>query len=446
MKTTKIRITAITLSTAIVLTLAACTKSSTQVATSEPAPATSSQAPGANVAEMPMPVEIDGVTFRYESGNALLNSTHIKSVKPTKSDGENYAVLITFTKDGSEILATATANMIGQEMSLYIYDEQVFSAELTTAIYDGELLIGGNYTKEKADSMAESIKAGLNGEPLPTEEPTETPQGIIAPGDFPEGWNDMLGTVSIADFSEKVTEIDPNFSYVENPLGFLGGTALTTSGWSNGTVAVVPYQIDTLEPQVWGVAFGNSGDLYSAGIVLYENAHATFFWLDEAKGEMSAPLACALWLAAEGTIITTTPQERQTVWEDAREFIKTVSIMGRELGYEYPERVPVNGSTDTAASDIILDGFDFFREIGFSSDQQEILQTTLREFFHSNYPDVKSITIESNTLSRDMENPDISNIYLTIDTDRIFQIKLDTQASIRKLAVSIYDESGNLLN
>ena len=286
------------------------------------------------------PVAVDSVTFRAEDGTIILNSTHIRNVKPTKSDGDNYAVLLTFTKDGAEILAAATANMLGQTMSLYIYEEQVFSAQLTTAILSGELLIGGNYTQDKADSIAEDVKAGLRREPLPTMESAEIPQGTIAPGDFPDGWNDIMGTVAVEDFSIKIKEIDPDFTYVENPLSYRDGTALTQWGWSNGKVAVVPYQIDSLEPQAWSVTFGKSGEMETASIVLYENTHATFFWLDEEKGEMSAPLACALWLAAEGILNTTTLSERGDAWEDVREFIKTVSIMARELGYEFPERGP----------------------------------------------------------------------------------------------------------
>jgi hypothetical protein len=313
----------------MVLSLPAYTKSGPAASSGSAPSAVTSSAEATLVA-------VDNVTFRAEDGTIILNSTHIKSVKPTKSDGENYSVLITFTKDGAEILAASTANMLEQAMSLYIYDEQVFSAELTTAIYDGELLIGGNYTKEKADSMAESINAGLKGEAPPTEEPAEIPQGTIAPGDFPEGWNEITATVSIADFSEKITEIDPAFAYVENPLNYQGGTALTQWGWSNGTVAVAPYVVATLDPPAWGVTFGTNGEMDSAAIVVYENLHRTFFWLDEEADTMSAPLACALWLAAEGTLNTTTLAERRGAWEEVREFVKTVSIMASRAGYEMP--------------------------------------------------------------------------------------------------------------
>ena len=128
------RLTTLFLAGVLLLSLTACTKPAAQEAASNPVPVVSS--PTATVE----PVAADNVTFRAEDGTVILNSTHIKSVKPTKSDGENYAVLLTFTDEGAAILAAATANMVGQEMSLYIYKESVFSAEITTSIVNGELL------------------------------------------------------------------------------------------------------------------------------------------------------------------------------------------------------------------------------------------------------------------------------------------------------------------
>jgi hypothetical protein len=93
-----------------------------------------------------------------------------------------------------------------------------------------------------------------------------------------------------------------------------------------------------------------------------------------------------------------------------------------------------------------LEGFGIFNDIGFTTQQQEIILTDTQRFFIENYPGMKSLTADSGTISYDAANPDLTFINLTSDTGEVFKLKLDAQGSMFKMAVSIYDSSGNLLN
>lgn len=609
------RTLSLVVSAVLALSLTACSKPTTEDG-SGITTAISSQLPADNTSTSARdPVTVDGVTFRDENGNIILNSTHIKSVKTTKSDGENYAVLFAFTDEGAEILANATSQMIGQTMSLYINENLAFSAQLESSITNGEIMLSGISTKEEADFMSEDINARLNAmvEGNDIEKSAATPeksqdigsQDSIMPGDFPAGWNSLTGIVSFDDFTTAIIAVEPSYTVKENPLGFLGGTGLTVSGWCNGEVAVVPYQIDTLEPPLWGVAFGESGNVASAAIMMYSSAKRGIFWFDQESNTMSSPLACALWIACEKLPSASTLQERGAISEEVRGFIKSVSMMVKSSVFEPTESVPIN-TVDTTNTDVLLSklqnldfsdiagtyysekygsalitedgtimldyyrplgaannpytnvifnssdnsgrvdiskpenegyifcmvmnsnyydskinseillqdwltifpigvptvgshywfgsvidcpdmdaseyrfviifsgesvtedevfirqsavtmegapdvdvllyGFEVFRDIGFTSQQQDIIRTTTREFFLKNYPQIKSLSTGIGSISYGLNGEGITYCELASDTGETFRLKLDSSGSKFDVGVSTYDANGNILN
>jgi len=95
---------------------------------------------------------------------------------------------------------------------------------------------------------------------------------------------------------------------------------------------------------------------------------------------------------------------------------------------------------------IQLVGFEIFRAIGFTNGQQEIIATTIQDFFGENYPDISHLSYRENSITYDVQNEDYTYFELLSDAGDTFRIRIDIEGSIFRATLSIYDESGRLLN
>lgn len=435
-------------SATIVLALTSCTKSTTEAAGSSAPLASSPTAEADAVSDMPVyskePVLADGVTFRDESGNVILNSTHIKNVKADKSDGENYAVLFTFTDEGGNILTSATSEMIGQMMSLYIDENQVFSAEIMFSITNGELMLGGTYTKEEADTLVKDLKAGLKsqGQSTPTSEPAQS----IPPQSSSVNTADvdaLLGKLQNLDFSDiSGTYYSEKFGYAEIredgiiifDTYYIGANTTPRSNVILSSIGSRGEELEVNMPEdesyiFWHIMNSNYYNRQLNAEIMIEEWITIF--------PIGVPTVGNLWMY--GPVINC-PDIDTSEYRFVMPFLDT-EIMDSEV-FIRQSQVVGEGAPDV---DILLNGFEVFRDIGFTSQQQEIIRTTLREFFLKNYPGIKSLTVGREDIVYDENDATITYFYFHSDTGETFNAKLEVGDSMFEVAVSIFDDTGKML-
>jgi hypothetical protein len=116
------------------------------------------------------------------------------------------------------------------------------------------------------------------------------------------------------------------------------------------------------------------------------------------------------------------------------------------FAYFIEAEMPDNPPTNQAPQILSLVDFDFFGQIGFTSQQQDEIWTTVEQFFAGNHPEMGSISCVKKSLAYDTTNPDITYCQLLSDTGEIFKIVIDSEGSMFRATVSIYDSNDKLLN
>ncbi|MEA4815831.1 MAG: protein translocase subunit SecD [Lachnospiraceae bacterium] len=103
--------------------------------------------------------------FADESGNVILTGDHVKNatreVGAITSGGvsEPY-VSLEFDEEGTKLFAEATQSNIGKRIAILLDDEILMAPTVKSEITDGNCIISGNFTNEKAGELAELIRAG----------------------------------------------------------------------------------------------------------------------------------------------------------------------------------------------------------------------------------------------------------------------------------------------
>lgn len=72
----------------------------------------------------------------------------------------NYVVYLTFTDAGTSKFATATAELVGSTISIWMDDEMISAPTVNTAITDGNAYISGMADADEAKELADKINAG----------------------------------------------------------------------------------------------------------------------------------------------------------------------------------------------------------------------------------------------------------------------------------------------
>ena len=77
-----------------------------------------------------------------------------------RDDINEWVVNLKFTEEGAKKFAEATAEMIGQRISIWLDDNMISAPTVQTAITDGEAIITGLGDKEDAQYLANRINGG----------------------------------------------------------------------------------------------------------------------------------------------------------------------------------------------------------------------------------------------------------------------------------------------
>ncbi len=76
------------------------------------------------------------------------------------SSSQEYLVMLEFTTEGSVKFAEATANCVGETISIYLDDELISSPTVNEAITGGTATISGSFTYDEANALAVQIQGG----------------------------------------------------------------------------------------------------------------------------------------------------------------------------------------------------------------------------------------------------------------------------------------------
>lgn len=99
--------------------------------------------------------------FRDPDGKVILSGQqgHIKSAT-AGLDKNVYGVYLELSNEGKELFATATAELIGKNIDIYLDNDLIQSATVQSAIKDGNPVISGSFTAETALALALQIQGG----------------------------------------------------------------------------------------------------------------------------------------------------------------------------------------------------------------------------------------------------------------------------------------------
>ena len=90
----------------------------------------------------------------------LSGAADIKSASPGYLENNECVVELTLTDAGSAKFATATAEMVGQTISIWMDDEMISAPKVNEAIPGGKAYISGMESAEAAKELADKINAG----------------------------------------------------------------------------------------------------------------------------------------------------------------------------------------------------------------------------------------------------------------------------------------------
>ncbi|NLK95510.1 MAG: protein translocase subunit SecD [Clostridiales bacterium] len=101
------------------------------------------------------------LTFRSPNGDTLLTGQDIEKASVTTDNTTGKPVVsLVMNSEGTTKFADATSKYVGQNISIYMDEEELTSPQVSSAITDGKAVISGDFTISKAKSIAGVINAG----------------------------------------------------------------------------------------------------------------------------------------------------------------------------------------------------------------------------------------------------------------------------------------------
>ena len=104
------------------------------------------------------------LTFCRESdpNNVIMDGTVVKSATAGVNENGEYIVSLSLDEDGKNAFATATSELVGKTISIYLDDKNVSTAEVKEAIKGGQaqITMGSQATADDAKILADTINAG----------------------------------------------------------------------------------------------------------------------------------------------------------------------------------------------------------------------------------------------------------------------------------------------
>jgi protein-export SecD/SecF family membrane protein len=101
------------------------------------------------------------LTFRDPDGKVILEGSHVNksSVEVDQQTGQ-YVVALEFDEKGTKLFGDATKRLIGQEISIYMDDNLIQSANVKEQISDGKAIITNINDVNKAKTLSDQINSG----------------------------------------------------------------------------------------------------------------------------------------------------------------------------------------------------------------------------------------------------------------------------------------------
>ena len=90
----------------------------------------------------------------------LSGAEDIERAQPGVDENGNYVVYLYFTNTGKSKFATATAELVGSKISIWMDDQEISAPTVNEAITDGTAYINGMSGSEEAKELADKINAG----------------------------------------------------------------------------------------------------------------------------------------------------------------------------------------------------------------------------------------------------------------------------------------------
>ncbi|HWT26647.1 MAG TPA: protein translocase subunit SecD, partial [Mobilitalea sp.] len=101
------------------------------------------------------------LTFKDDSGNVLVNGSEVESASPELNTQTNqYVVSLSFTPKGAKLFGDATKKLVGQNISIYMDNDLIETAQVKEAIPDGKAQIDGMKSYDDAKKLADQINSG----------------------------------------------------------------------------------------------------------------------------------------------------------------------------------------------------------------------------------------------------------------------------------------------
>lgn len=104
------------------------------------------------------------VEFRAPNGDVLLDGSHIadaQAAQYTNSLGRTeYVVSLTFSAEGAQLFADATAKYQGQKIGIYYDDKLQSNPTVQAVISDGKAQVEGQASFQEAENLASTIRIG----------------------------------------------------------------------------------------------------------------------------------------------------------------------------------------------------------------------------------------------------------------------------------------------
>ncbi|MBQ7726912.1 MAG: protein translocase subunit SecD [Clostridia bacterium] len=103
------------------------------------------------------------LTFCREEDSSdviLSGAADIDHAQPGVDEDGNYVVYLYFTKEGTSKFASATAELVGKKISIWMDETEISAPTVNTAITDGTAYITGMQGAEDSKELADKINAG----------------------------------------------------------------------------------------------------------------------------------------------------------------------------------------------------------------------------------------------------------------------------------------------
>ncbi len=105
------------------------------------------------------------LAFVSQEGEVLLDGTHVKNANVQVNNQPNagkskYMVSLEFDSEGTEAFRNATEANIGKPIIIMLDDMLISAPTVNQAITDGKAVIEGDFTKDAASELADTIRSG----------------------------------------------------------------------------------------------------------------------------------------------------------------------------------------------------------------------------------------------------------------------------------------------